>query len=440
MANEVPARPRSARLRVPSIETIVVEGFKSHRDRAEVRVRPLTVLAGQNSAGKSSLIQPLLIAKQTLEVPWDPGALALEGPCFHGATAAGLLWRGSRRSDHARQWTFGVSTGDRVVSATYTKGPRGGFSIASTTLEVAGQTYRITDGPAPPEVSRAVLGAARRNVSEDGLAALADHLQFEQGRVAHTLTLGRAPFSPISPNAMLEAIIHLPGLRGNPERAYQVTRTGGNFPGPFSPYAASVLLTMQDEHPDQAQGVSDDLRALGVTWKAAAQRVRHSDSHVEVRVGRLPQALAGGAKDLVNIADVGFGASQVLPVVVALRVARPGQLVHIEQPELHLHPNAQVAMAGLLVQAARRQVKVVAETHSSVLVKAIQLAVARGELPPADVALHWLSRDADGASKVHPGNLEHDGAYGDWPIDFADVEMDVEARFIDASLSAQAER
>ena len=48
---------------------------------------------------------------------------------------------------------------------------------------------------------------------------------------------------------------------------------------------------------------------------------------------------------MVSIADVGFGVSQVLPVLVALIVAKPGQLVYLEQPELHLHPRAQVALA-----------------------------------------------------------------------------------------------
>jgi len=120
--------------------------------------------------------------------------------------------------------------------------------------------------------------------------------------------------------------------------------------------------------------VGADLARLGLTWKVTPRRV--DDTHVELKVGRLPRAQQGGAQDLVNIADVGFGASQVLPVVVALRTARPGQVVHIEQPELHLRPNAQVAMADLLLRAAKRGVRVIVETHSSVLLKKIQVELA----------------------------------------------------------------
>jgi hypothetical protein len=420
---------RSSRRTESAIDAIRVQGFKSHRGRTEITIRPLTLLAGQNSAGKSSVIQPLLIAKQTLEATWDPGALALDGPCFRGATADGLLWRGRRKEDHLNRWSLGVCTGGSWVTTTYVKGRRGGFEVERTEANLGGKDVVLVDGDLP--------SAVREAVSEtlDGT-----EMTVVSNRISHVIQRVLGPvrmFVKVFPTDLIESIIHLPGLRGNPERTYQVTRTGGNYPGSFSPYAASALLAMQDGEPDLAEGVSDDLRTLGVTWKAKAQRVRNSDTQVEVKVGRLPQPQAGGALDLVNIADVGFGASQVLPVVVALRAARPGQLVHIEQPELHLHPNAQVQMAKLLVQAALRGARVVVETHSSVLVKAVQLAVAGGQIDPKDVALHWFSRDNDGATHVRHGDLDRSGAYGDWPVDFAEVEMNIEAAFIEASFAAE---
>jgi predicted ATPase len=80
------------------------------------------------------------------------------------------------------------------------------------------------------------------------------------------------------------------------------------------------------------------------------------ETQVELKVGRLPHGLQGGAHDLVSIADVGFGVSQALPVLVALLAAEPGQLVYVEQPEIHLHPSAQRALATVLSEAARRGV------------------------------------------------------------------------------------
>src|SRR5690349_8059601 len=64
----------------PAITSLSVSGFKSIVDEQAIEIRPLTLLAGANSSGKSSMMQPLLLLKQTLEAPFDPGPLFLNGP------------------------------------------------------------------------------------------------------------------------------------------------------------------------------------------------------------------------------------------------------------------------------------------------------------------------------------------------------------------------
>ena len=137
------------------------------------------------------------------------------------------------------------------------------------------------------------------------------------------------------------------------------------------------------------------------------------DTRVQLRVARLPAGERFGNTDLVNIADVGFGVSQTVPVIAALHAADAGRLVFIEQPELHLHlhPRAQVALARVLVAAANRGVRIVAETHSSVLLRAIQTAVACGDIPADDVSLNWFRRDMDtGATTASRADLDDDGS------------------------------
>jgi len=109
-------------------------------------------------------------------------------------------------------------------------------------------------------------------------------------------------------------------------------------------------------------------------------------------------------------------------------------LIYLEQPEIHLHPRAQAAMATVLANAIRRGVRVVVETHSSILLLEIQALVARGEiLTPSDVKLHWFARRPDGATVVSSTDLDEAGTFGDWPEDFGSVEMDAQKRFFDAS-------
>jgi predicted ATPase len=119
--------------------------------------------------------------------------------------------------------------------------------------------------------------------------------------------------------------------------------------------------------------------------------------------------------------------------VVALLVAREGQAVYIEQPEIHLHPRAQKQMAEVLADAARRGVKVIAETHSALLLRAVQTLVAKGELSREIVKLHWFSRDEkNGVTEVRSADLDENGAFGDWPMDFDEVELSSEGDYLDA--------
>lgn len=87
------------------IERIVVQGFKSMRDRVDVAIRPLTILAGQNSAGKSTRMQPLLLMKQSLEVAHEPDPLLLLGDCVQVTDANTLFWKGKTRTDVRRRWS-----------------------------------------------------------------------------------------------------------------------------------------------------------------------------------------------------------------------------------------------------------------------------------------------------------------------------------------------
>ena len=103
------------------------------------------------------------------------------------------------------------------------------------------------------------------------------------------------------------------------------------------------------------------LRELGLGRELAAERL--NDTEIELRVAPLLDTPSSDSY-LVSIADVGFGVSQVLPVLVALLVADAGQLVYVEQPELHLHPRAQCALARMLAETARCGVRLIVETHS----------------------------------------------------------------------------
>jgi predicted ATPase len=207
---------------------------------------------------------------------------------------------------------------------------------------------------------------------------------------------------------------------------------GPTFPGTFEKYVASVIAQWQADKDTQAlEEVNRALEGLGLTWKVTAEPVTHSQ--VQLKVGRLPHGKRGGAHDLVSIADVGFGVSQTLPVIVALLVAKPGQAVYLEEPEIHLHPRAQTRMAELVSEAAQRGVGVIVETHSALLLRAVQTLVAKGTISPDLVKLHWFTRLEDGSTEVKSADLDEQGAFGDWPEDFDETAITTEREYLDAA-------
>jgi predicted ATPase len=431
-----------------TIKTIAVQGFKSIIDRQEIEVRPLTLLAGANSSGKSSIMQPLLLLKQTMEAPADPGALLLDGPNVRFTQAGQLVSQISGRNP-ANEFSVSVELSNQENLEVVFKRERGmGFDVASMTYRDDNQPLRVVPGMEHdeivkilPPILRSIYADIQKSDKEIRWSVYRDRcfLSFElrrSGPEARRIVFGRGILPSENFIPFLQNMIHLPGLRGNPRRTYPKTAAGPHFPGTFENYVASIITQWQSTNDERLTQLAAALEDMGLTWKVKAEPV--DDTQVELKVGRLAHSRRGGAHDLVSIADVGFGVSQSLPVVVALTVAKPGQLVYLEQPEIHLHPRAQRKLAHIIKDASQRGITIVAETHSSLLLKEIQTLVARGELSREVVKLHWVQRQNDGRTLITSGDLDDNGAYGAWPEDFDEVELDAEKSYLDAVESKES--
>jgi predicted ATPase len=118
--------------------------------------------------------------------------------------------------------------------------------------------------------------------------------------------------------------------------------------------------------------------------------------------------------------NVGFGLSQLFPVVVALLYARPGDCLLIENPEVHLHPRAQQAIGTLAAQVANAGVQVMIETHSDHVLNGIRLATKRKIIGHGEVAIHFFGQtDGVPGSFVSP-TIDADGRLDTWPDGFFD--------------------
>ena len=407
------------------ITKIVVSGFKSLAEECAIDICPLTILAGANSSGKSSIMQPLLLLKQTLELEFDPGPLWLEGPNVQFTEAEQFLSKLVDK-ESANRFQIRIETRD----ANFSNSVRATFKKSQSGIELIEMTDESKSEAHPSWRPKHIT--LHPEMSPEEIKLLID-----QGLISadiNAVRRSRCFLYPEHPGGYVSVAgaaslhhhilnsIHLPGLRGNPERIYKLTSTGPRYPGTFQHYVASIIHDWQYKEYDRLKMLVNALRRLGLTGQVRTDKI--GDVGIEIKVGLLPRR-GIGQMAMVSIADVGLGVSQVLPVLVALIVAKPGQLVYLEQPELHLHPRAQVALAQELAAAAKRGIRVVAETHSSLLLLDGSNACCRRKALASElVRLHWFTRGDNGATKIdHRRIWTRRELTANWPEDFDDVRL-----------------
>ncbi len=422
------------------ITAISVQGFKSLANESRIEIRPLTILSGANSSGKSSIMQPLLLMKQTLEASYDPGPLLLNGPNAKFTSVNQFISRLQKDSD-SRKFSVEIEHEKyRMLKAVFSLNADQLLEVREMIIGEGTDYLRLIPAQRIDDLENPILTSRLEEIGwskelKPSISIVRNRCFLEVNfKIKNIVAIyyevsNTGGFSePYSKNLL--NMIHVPGLRDNPERGYPKTAAGPDFPGTFEPYVATIIADWQEKGDDRLNLLEAMLTDLGLTWKILAKVV--NDVQIELQVGRLPKVRRGG-EDLVNISDVGLGVSQILPVIVALLVAKPGQLVYIDQPELHLHPRAQYALAKILAETAKRGVKLIVETHSALLLLQVQTLVAKGDLDPNLVKLHWFSRsDEDGMTSIESADLDQNGAFGDWPEDFGDVEWKAEGAYLDA--------
>jgi predicted ATPase len=442
------------------ITEISVQGFKSLSEESRIEIRPLTILAGANSSGKSSIMQPLLLMKQTLEAVYDPGGLLLNGANARFTQSDQILSLQNNSDQFSLQINFandGIDNNLSPVVGIKNLFKKNEFGLTVTKTDCLHKINQVIQKisytqksdlqnifqqiqdyyesryyESRSEVDVQFLKEVKENFKYS-IAKLHEFLflkcesQMQALALSNVILYNNSKGIDYLSNLILK-IIHLPGLRNKPQRSYP--RSGiEKFPGVFDDYFASIIYHWFIDKDQRVKKLSQYLHNLGLT--SVLQASRSNDIEIELQVG----FSANDPDVLINIADVGFGVSQVLPVLVALLVTEPGQLVYLEQPELHLHPRAQANLAQPLIDAANRGVKVVVETHSDLLLTRIQTLVAEEAIDPAKLILHWFSRGDDGITKITSAELDQAGAYGDFPIDFNDVAFKEDLRYVEAAES-----
>lgn len=411
-----------------------LENFKIWRSTGPTRLAPITLLLGTNSSGKSSLIQSLLLIRQTVKGD-DPNLdLNLGNPdagdsvtlgqfkdvlCRHSAasesTLATQVGIEFRWSDH------GAADGSTLFSARYNKGPAGSAELAYLRLGKDGQGFSVQRRK--PGVYRLSLATQSKPLGQSADFRPERSFAFSASML-NKLGAQAESIRPIGPALLneLSRIIYLGPVRRLAQRDYVWT---GRMPAHIGDDGAKAVDALI------ASGVA---RQLGKKYRqpllAEAQLFEQTIrwlKEMNLASGLSIRALGSSARyELLiendgqssNLKDVGVGVSQVLPVIVAALFAQPGHIVIVEEPESHLHPLAQSKLAELFAKVSKeRNVQFIVETHSEHLFRRMQTLMARQEVSANDAAMYFVERDGKSA-KLRALELDDYGRVKNWPEGF----------------------
>ena len=262
------------------ITKIAVKGFKSIAEECEIDIRPLTILAGANSSGKSSIMQPLLLLKQTLEATYDPGPLLLNGPNVRFTEVSQFLstLSGEKGTD---RFQIGIDTSisnfSHSIKITFKKGP-GGIEI----VEMTSKGKSGDDSPVfpedltlypemPPEKIKALTDQYMilRVASVDRVKRSRCFLRLaSQG--SSKLNLDTTVKLINDPQSDILETIHLPGLRGNPERIYKLTTPVPGIPARLKITLRVSFTSGRRRKTNALKTVANTLHTLGLTDRTSS--------------------------------------------------------------------------------------------------------------------------------------------------------------------------
>lgn len=347
-----------------------------------LRLANLTMLSGGNASGKSSVLQALVLLQQTMrEHEWSP-RLILNGESIKLGTVTDVVDKVNGR----RGFEIGVS--DDISSYHWMfSGERDDMSMAVDTVRIDGTEH------SSPQTLQCLLPYSSR----EGVPSVARRIR---------------------------NLTYITAERVGPREFYRLEDPlNAAVVGPTGEHAVSILhsgstepviegLVLKDVPPTRLHQVGARMQQFFPGCSLVVQAVPNTNA---VTLG----LRTSDDTDFHRPIHVGFGLTQVLPIIVAALSAAVDDIILIENPEVHLHPAGQALMGTFLAEVANAGVQVIIETHSDHVLNGIRRAVKAG-LPPEKVALYFFCPRGNGGNQVENPHLDSSGNLDNWPKGFFD--------------------
>ena len=217
---------------------------------------------------------------------------------------------------------------------------------------------------------------------------------------------------------LFQNLYYLGPVREYPSRTYRWSGEKPQDVGKRGEWTIAALLAAQKSDPEILKKIASWLRELNLIHSFDIQPIVAHRQEYEVKIRRTPNSSE------VSLTDVGFGVSQILPVLVLCYYVPEGASIILEQPEIHLHPSAQMGLADILIEVSKtRKLQIILESHSEHLLRRLQRRIAEEKFSNEDVALYFCSTDQEGKSNLTPLEVDKFGNINNWPDNFFGDEM-----------------
>jgi predicted ATPase len=429
------------------LTSLSVTNFKAWKRIDKMRLAPITALFGTNSSGKSSILQFLLMLKQTADS-------ADRSVVLHLGDEKSLVSLGTMSDvafNHADKPQISLAVEWELPTNLEIKDPETQKQTLFTSkhMKLSSEVIANGGGKLLTKSMSYSLGddtftlARKNDKNEYTLSSNRSTFQFKraQGRAwplpapvkfygfadevrTYHQNAGFLSELELEFEKMLRGVYYLGPLRDHPRREY--TWAGGDPAdmGRRGEYAVAAILAAREKGEKISRGkrkpkftleqyVAYWLKELHLIDEFRVEEIKKGTNLYRVYVKRSP----GSAEVLIT--DVGFGVSQILPVLVLCYYAPQGSTILFEQPEIHLHPSVQRGLADVFIDAMKvRNVQIIVESHSEDFLRRLQRRVAEAtEINENDASIYFCDIE-NGEGKLTPLHLDTYGNFLQWPKDF----------------------
>ena len=438
---------------------ISAEGFRGFQKQAALPVRPITLLIGENSAGKTSFLAAIKFVVDLVSGNEEP---SFNKDPFQLGTFDQIAHYRLGKSGRAKDFSISISANvSRRDSGSLAKRDYRDivYQVNFKDIDSQSQIWRVKiSDPTSSlqlDIARTGLSLSFNNGSEtrslekfrglprsvqanfsrywmfilrDLRFRLANPTSRDQVEMFNNdedkKILDLAEFGDAISRYIGTGAIATSAIRTKPIRTYTPGKETEDGEGSHVPYELAKLFRLDRKNWSKIQ---ESMIKFGV------RSDMFSGVHVKA-FGKSPsdpfqiQLSFGGPR--MNIADLGYGTSQVLPILYSMATAPKNAMILVQQPEVHLHPRAQAALAEHFISDfVENGRKLVLETHSDFLVDRFRLAIRRGVLKPDDVSVIFFQRSKLGTEATH---IEYDlsGDPIDAPEGFREFFLEEELRLL----------